>query len=345
MKPHALPLSLQFQALISILAILLPFVPLRAELLVKDGQKVAFFGDSTTQYGSELPGGYVNLVVSGLAIEGVKIVPIPAGGRWGNTSNEMLARLDRNVLSKQPDWMTLSCGLNDVMGNPASVDLETYKKNIASIVDQAQAKGVKVMIMTSTMAGEDISNPNNQKLAGYNDFLRQLAKERNLPLADINSAFQDAVTAAKPARGTLVLMVDNERLNPDGHRLMAHVILKALGVSDADMLKVEAAWDAQPGGAIIDSRLIFVAPAPPTLAEYDLFNKTALSKGTTVEELMTKFYYDAVRRTLDAHAQESGSFDMRQLQIESAQYFMDQIKGYIGEQPTAAPVPPAKPNP
>ena len=345
MKPHALSLSLQSRALISALAILLSFVPVRADLLVKDGQKVAFLGDSTTQYGGEIPGGYVNLVVAGLATQGVKIVPIPAGARWGNTSNEMLARLNRDVLSKQPDWMTLSCGVNDVTGNPAGVDLDTYKKNIASIVDQVQAKGVKVLIFTTNMTGEDISNSNNQKLAAYNDCLRQLAKERNLPLADINSAFQDAITAAKPARGTLVLTVDNERLNPDGHRLMARVILKALGVSEAAMPKVEEAWNALPGGASIDFGLGFDGTDPLTLGEYDLFNKKAISKGTTVKALKDKFYYDAVRRTLDAHAQESGSFDISKLQAESTQSFVDQIKEYIGEQPTAAPAPPAKPNP
>src|SRR5471032_2128146 len=95
-------LSLLVLAFVSIVA-----TPLRAELLVKDGQKVAFLGDSLTAHGWELPGGYLHLVVAGLAVEGVKIVPIPAGA-GGNTSNDMLARLDVSVLSQKPGWMTLS---------------------------------------------------------------------------------------------------------------------------------------------------------------------------------------------------------------------------------------------
>ena len=86
---------------------------LHAEILVKDGQKVAFMGDSITQGGWGSPGGYVRLVVAGLEANGVKVTPIPAGIS-GHKSDQMLARLKKDALDKQPDWMTLSCGVNDV---------------------------------------------------------------------------------------------------------------------------------------------------------------------------------------------------------------------------------------
>jgi len=71
-------------------------------IIIKDGQKVAFMGDSITDMGWKVPGGYVQLVTAGLQTLGIKIVPIPAG-IGGNTSVNMLARLDRDVLSKKPD--------------------------------------------------------------------------------------------------------------------------------------------------------------------------------------------------------------------------------------------------
>ena len=161
-----------------------------AELLVKTGDKVAFLGDSITSLGNVSPGGYVRLVEAGLAQQGVKIQVIPAGVS-GNTSVDMLARLERDVLDKKPTVMTLSCGVNDVWhGAKGGVELEPYKQNIRSIVDQAQAAGIKVVILTSTLISEDPAAPNNQKLVLYNDFLRGLAKEKNLPLADLNAAEQ-----------------------------------------------------------------------------------------------------------------------------------------------------------
>src|SRR5258708_33147530 len=76
-------------------------------LVTKTGEKIAFLGDSITAQGAGSPGGYVLLVMNGLEQQGQKLTAIPAGIS-GNTSKDMLARLDRDVISKKPDWMTLS---------------------------------------------------------------------------------------------------------------------------------------------------------------------------------------------------------------------------------------------
>src|SRR5258707_6468711 len=104
--------------------------------------------------------------MAGLAANGFEATPIPAGIS-GHKSNQMLERLDRDVISKKPNWMTLSCGVNDVWHGANGVPLAEYKKNITQIVDKAQAAGTKVMILTATVIGEDLKNDNNKKLADY----------------------------------------------------------------------------------------------------------------------------------------------------------------------------------
>ena len=64
---------------------------------IQTGQKLAFMGDSITQNGWESPGGYVKLVIDGLKQAGISVTPIPAGIS-GHKSNDMLARLDRDVV-------------------------------------------------------------------------------------------------------------------------------------------------------------------------------------------------------------------------------------------------------
>ena len=117
--------------------------PAQAEIAIQDGQKLAFMGDSITQGGWSNPGGYVRLVLAGLAANGVKVIPVPAGIS-GHKSDQMLERLRRDVLDKKPDWMTLSCGVNDVWHGERGVALEPYKTNITAIIDHCQAAGVKV---------------------------------------------------------------------------------------------------------------------------------------------------------------------------------------------------------
>ena len=54
------------------------------------------------------------------------------------------------------------------------------------------------------MCHEDPSGGENQKLAGYNEFLRSLAKERKLPLADLNADMQEAVKRSKIAQKNIL---------------------------------------------------------------------------------------------------------------------------------------------
>ena len=214
-----------------------------ADLAVKGGQKIAFMGDSITQAGAR-PNGYVRLVISGLKTAGVETTAVPAGIS-GHKSNQMLARLERDVLSKKPDWMTLSCGVNDVWHGANGVPLKQYKVNITKIVDQCQAAGVKLMILTSTMIGEDEPNANNQKLATYNEFLRALAKEKKCLLADLNADMQAAIAASADKKGGKLLTSDGVHMNPDGNKMMATGVLKSFGLSPEQIAKAQESWTAQ----------------------------------------------------------------------------------------------------
>jgi lysophospholipase L1-like esterase len=208
--------------------------------LVKSGEKIAFLGDSITAAGWANPKGYVRLVIAGLKANDIDTQPIPAGIS-GHKSNQMLERLQRDVLDKNPDWMTLSCGVNDVWHGAKGIPLDQYKTNITAIVDRCQAKGVKVMILTATVIGEDLQNDNNKKLAAYNDFLRTLARKKNCPLADLNKVFQQALKNSPPKDGH-ILTVDGVHMNSDGNRLMAQVILQTFGLDRAQLKTAEDSW-------------------------------------------------------------------------------------------------------
>ncbi len=235
-----------------------------ADIAVKGGEKIAFLGDSITQAGWGDALGYVKLVMAGLAANGVAADPVPAG-IGGHKSNQMLARLDSDVLSKKVQWMTLSCGVNDVWHGANGVRLDdadaaehptdpvkpgepergTFKKNITAIVDQAAAAGVKVVILTATVIHEKLDSAENAKLAPYNEFLRALAAERKLPLADLNAMFHERIKAANQPNVKL-LTSDGVHMNAEGNRVMAEGVLKAFGFGEAELKRARDAWAALP---------------------------------------------------------------------------------------------------
>ena len=248
-----------------------------AEPAVTSGEKIAFLGDSITQGGANNASGYVRLVIAGLEANGIKVTMIPAGIS-GHKSNQMLERLDKDVIAKKPDWMTLSCGVNDVWHGANGVPLDAYQKNITAIVDRAQAAGIKVMILTATMIREDASNAENQKLAAYNEFLRALAADKKCLLADLNADMQAAIQPGTHHEPQLT--TDGVHMNPLGDRMMARGILRAFGLSDAELATASEAWLNAPATCEVAGK------AKLTLRQYEKLRQIAAKRGTSVGGLL-----------------------------------------------------------
>lgn len=210
-----------------------------SQVLVRSGEAMAFLGASVTEAGWAHPTGYLRLVAKALAQNGVEIVPI-AAGVGGNTSRDMLARLERDILSRQPHWMTLDAGRNDVWHG--SVDFAEYMENMTAIVDRARAAHIRVVLQTITPIGEEQDNEFNPRLAYFNDFLRYLAAHKRCPLADLNALFVDALKDKKGTGDTFT--VDGVHMNERGDRLMALGLLRALGMSGEQIARAIPAAEA-----------------------------------------------------------------------------------------------------
>jgi len=270
-------------------------------IAIKDGQKVAFLGDSITSCGFTNPAGYVNLVISGLNTCGLKITPIPAGGS-GNNSKNLLSRIDKDVISKKPDWVTISCGINDVSYPQNSCALEPFKANMTAMVDQCQAAGIKVMLLTATVFGEDPTNPkdqqNNQKLIAYNEFIRTLAKEKKCPLADMNVRMQETLESLQAAQGAVSgaakapnrLTVDGLHMSPLGNEMMASVILSAFGLTDSQIKVAREKWDAMPDamdfGKYVPYKIEVGKGTVITMRQYKALAAEAAKRNQSVSEMV-----------------------------------------------------------
>ncbi len=256
-----------------------------AQPLIKEGDSIAFLGDSITQFGNSKPVGYVNLVMKGLEVAGVPAKKIPAGVS-GNKAPQMRGRLQRDVINKHPTFMTLSCGVNDVWHGAKGVPLEDYRRDISNILDRCAETGIVVIVTTATMIGENPDNANNKKLAAYNDFLRAEAAARKLPLADLNAQMQALLKTYPPERKGNKLTSDGVHMAWDGDRMMARGILLALGISEDKIPEIEKAWRSMRGYK--EYKVFASADESAKLEEF------AKAKGLTVNELARKALFDCL---------------------------------------------------
>jgi hypothetical protein len=136
------------------------------------------------------------------------------------------------------------------------------------------------MILTSTMITENPAEPNNEKLAAYNDFLRELAKDKKCLLADLNAAMQkdlDAREKAGQKRGKLVTS-DGVHMNPFGNVMMATGILRGFGLDDAQVAKATEVFMDIPNGVS--------ASVPLTLRQYAALEAAAAKQGKSLQDLL-----------------------------------------------------------
>lgn len=209
------------------------------KFLIKDGDTIVFLGDSITQQGGE-PEGYVSLFKLLLDVGGYETRVVNAG-IGGHKSNDMLARLDEDVLKHKPTWVSVSCGVNDVWHGEKGVPLPDYKKNMTEIVDRCLKTGAKVLLLTATPIFEDVNSSENMKLAPYNEFLRKLAKQKKILLCDLNQEFSRWYSLK--LNDKKLMTTDGVHMNPRGNRLMAIQVAKALGAQRQQLVPAKKRWE------------------------------------------------------------------------------------------------------
>ena len=195
-----------------------------------NGDRIAFLGDSITQLGADDPRGWVNILESRVRKEVDEVAFIHAGIA-GNTSADMLKRINADVIRRKPTWVFFSCGVND-SPNPAAdnpgVPLDKYIKNVSTIFDKLDKTGAKIVVLSQTPVLEDDPNYGaNINLVSYNSELKRMALERKYIYLDPGAAIRKAIAEKKdPKKRTLTW--DGTHLNNCGNAIFADVVLKGL---------------------------------------------------------------------------------------------------------------------
>jgi len=209
--------------------------------MLKSGDTIVFLGDSITQ-GASGAQGYITLFNLFCAANGYDVKSVNAGIS-GHKSNDMLKRLQKDVLDRHPTWVGISCGVNDVWHGVKGVPLPDYEKNMTEIVDRCLAAGARALLLTATPIMEDMNGPFNRKAVAYNDFLRQLARKKSVVMCDLDKAFAQAYAAKKSNEN--LLTTDGVHMKPGGYRLWATEVLKALGATPDELARAQQRWDLQ----------------------------------------------------------------------------------------------------
>lgn len=194
---------------------------------LKKGDKIIFFGDSLTFLAikdAKVPvgKGYVPLVREALKDRGVEVDAVATGG---HTVVNLLARVDKDVLSKMPTIVVIQIGVNDASRN---VTPEMFKAQLEELIGRLKKGGARVVLCSCTcrIEGYKADDATDKKLDALADVARGIAKEQKLPLNDLRKAFIEHWKTSNPEnKRSGILTYDGNHWTELGHKFVAERML------------------------------------------------------------------------------------------------------------------------
>lgn len=169
--------------------------------------RIVFAGDSITDAGSKNPvgeglfdnvgRGYVRAIESMLAAYYPEVrLRVTNSGISGNTSRDLLARWERDVLDLEPDWVSICIGVNDVwrqFDSPAitssHVLTDEYKQNVEEMIVSLKDKVKGIFILSPYYIENCRQDMMRARMDEYTEICRKLANKHNCIFIDLQAMF------------------------------------------------------------------------------------------------------------------------------------------------------------
>jgi lysophospholipase L1-like esterase len=165
-------------------------------------------------------------------------------GRGGDTTGDLLARLEGEVLAHAPDLVILLAGTNDRLNSQKAVPLEQYAENMRRLVRQIRSRGTKVLLVTIPPAHGPYllkrhprefwgSEGAAARIAAVNEVVHRVALEHALPVVEFHAQLEKTGGASERA-DTLIRNAANsgseDGVHPtaEGYRLLAGLVVEVI---------------------------------------------------------------------------------------------------------------------
>ncbi len=212
-------------------------------MIFENMDRIVFAGDSVTDMDSVKPvgeglfdnlgKGYVRIVDNMLAAVYPEIkVRVTNSGISGNTSRDLLERYERDVVSLNPDWVSICIGINDVwrqFDSPAMTDAQVfpdeYESNVEQMILQVKDKVKGIFILSPYYMEPNREDAMRARMNEYVAICRKLAEKHGCVFVDFQKLYEDYCKV----RHSTFIAWDRVHPNTVGATLMARAFLDQCG--------------------------------------------------------------------------------------------------------------------
>ncbi len=175
-------------------------------MLIERNTKLLLFGDSVTDMKKKEPGeGLFEAIGVGYAADLQSFfatsypdynIRVINKGVSGNTSRDLVARYEKDVVPYRPENLLICIGINDVwrqFDTPLiyedAVSLEEYEENLTYIIESSKEFVKKLILVTPYYIEENESDRMRARMDEYSAVVKKLAEKYDAVFVDMQSAW------------------------------------------------------------------------------------------------------------------------------------------------------------
>lgn len=209
-------------------------------MIFENMDRIVFAGDSVTDMGSEQPVGeglfdnlgrsYVRIIENMLSAYYPEIkVRVTNSGVSGNTSRDLLARFERDVVNLNPNWVSICIGINDVwrqFDSPAQPDCAVcpseYRENLIKMIEKIKDRVKGIFILSPYYMESNPEDMMRSRMDEYVAICKELSQKYSCTFVDFQKMYEDYCKI----RHSSYIAWDRVHPNQVGATLMAREFLK-----------------------------------------------------------------------------------------------------------------------
>ncbi len=178
-------------------------------MVFENMDRIVFTGDSVTDMERARPvgeglfdhvgRGYVRVIQNMLNVWYPEVlVRVSNTGTDGNTSRDLRARFQTDVVDLKPDWVSICIGINDVwrqFDSPAipddHVSPEEYEENLETMILSIKDDVKGIFLLTPYYMEPNKADPMRARMDAYGAVCKKLAEKYGCRLVDLQAVFDD----------------------------------------------------------------------------------------------------------------------------------------------------------
>ncbi len=213
-------------------------------MLFKPTDTVVFFGDSITEasklkdngegalHNNPLGVGYVAQLYAKIKIHYPNYnLRFLNQGISGNRTPDLVARVEKDVLAYNPNWVFMMIGVNDAhrqLDMPQSplyiMNNDIYRNHLVTLINLFKEQNIRVILATPFYLELNKKDILREKVDGFCEVCRELAKTYDLVFFDLQKLFDKFITKVSHYE----MSRDRIHINLTGHMLIADHIFDGL---------------------------------------------------------------------------------------------------------------------